>query len=112
MLFTRKERFDLKEFLLKDYVVALTNHYGIVNKAKVVEIYNMQNEVKITERDLLTVPMNVLEKGFVSIHRDYFVNDSILEFDEFDLMMAKKGDKPYYLSLIHISEPTRLGMIS
>lgn len=83
--------------LIKQYIIALTNLYGIVNKAKVVEIYNMQNEVKITEKDLLMVSTNVLEKGFVSIHRDYFVNDSILEFDEFDLMMAKKGDKPYYI---------------
>lgn len=32
---------------ITDYIIALTNIYGLVHKDKVVEIYNMQNEDKI-----------------------------------------------------------------
>lgn len=87
----------MKEILLKDYVVALTNLYGIVSKEKVVEIFNLHNDDKISLEDLKTISSKILEAGFVSIHKGYYVNDSILEFDEFDLMMEKKGDKPYYI---------------
>ena len=34
---------------LIDYIISLTNLYGIVYKDKVVEIYNMQNEEEISE---------------------------------------------------------------
>lgn len=87
----------MKDSQLKDYIIALTNLYGIVSKAKVVEVYNLQNQSRITEQDLLALPAGVLDKGFVSLYRDHFVNHSILEFDEFDHMMAKKAGKPYYI---------------
>lgn len=42
----------MKNELIIDYIVALTNIYGIVPKDKVVEIYNMQNDDKITIEEL------------------------------------------------------------
>lgn len=38
--------------LLKRYVIALTNLYGIVHKDKVLEIYQMQNEDPVTMKDI------------------------------------------------------------
>jgi hypothetical protein len=87
----------VKEKMIRDYIVALTNLYGIVPKEKVVEIYNQQNEDKMTYADLSAVSTEDLEKGFVYVYPDHFVNDSIDEFDEFDIFMAKKAGKPYYV---------------
>jgi preprotein translocase subunit SecA len=53
---------------LTEYVIALSNLYGMVYKEKVVEIY-----------------------------KDHFVHEAIMEHDEFDLMLRKKGDKPHYV---------------
>lgn len=83
--------------MIRDYIVALTNLYGIVPKEKVVEIYNQQNEDKMTYVDLGAVSTEDLEKGFVYVYPDHFVNDSIDEFDEFDIYMAEKAGKPYYV---------------
>ena len=51
--------------LLEEYIIALTNLYGIVSKEKVVEIYNTQNEDKIgmEQVDILYESSEELEKN-------------------------------------------------
>lgn len=85
---------------LTQYIIALSNLYGMVHKDKVVEIYNIQNEDQISLSDiekLIANPPKELEEAFILIHKDYFVMETIIENDEFDLMLRKKGDKPYYV---------------
>lgn len=85
---------------LMQYIIALTNLYGMVHKDKVVEIYNSQNEnqVKLKEVEaFLTHLPEELEDAFIMIHKDYFVHEAIMLYDEFGLMLTKKGDKPYYI---------------
>ncbi|SHI82560.1 SEC-C domain-containing protein [Parasporobacterium paucivorans] len=82
------------------YIIALTNLYGLVHKNKVLEIYNSQNEDPITIEDVeayLSKPTKDLGDSFIQIHKDYFVKEIILENKEFDLMLRKKADKPYYV---------------
>jgi len=82
------------------YIIALTNLYGMVHKDKIVEIYNSQNEDQVTSRDIekiLSNPPESLEEAFVLVHKDYFVAEAIIENDDFDLMLRKKADKPYYV---------------
>lgn len=85
---------------LINYVIALSNLYGMVHKDKVAEIYNSQNEDQISladVQDLIANPTQELNDAFVLTHNDYFVKESILEDNEFDLMFRKKIGKPYYV---------------
>src|SRR5690625_914287 len=83
-----------------DYIVALTNLYGIVHKEKVSEIYNMQNkeQIEISEiEEIMRRNEEVLSKQFTYIYGDYFVHEAIIAFDECDLYLEQKAGKPYYI---------------
>ena len=83
-----------------DYIVALTNLYGIVHKEKVSEIYNMQNkeQIEISEiEEIMRRNEEVLRKQFIYIDGDYFVHEAIIAFDECDLYLEQKAGKPYYI---------------
>lgn len=83
--------------LILDYIRATTNLYGIVPLEKIVEIYNQQNDDQIEIEDVEPYLDKDLSKSYVYAHDDYFVHETIAAFDEFDLMQAKKGKKPYYV---------------
>lgn len=86
--------------LLVDYIVSLTNLYGIVHKEKVVEVYNQQNDRQIDVREVETImekDPKELRDQFSINYGDYFVHESIVNFDEFDLEMQKKQGKPYFI---------------
>lgn len=85
---------------LASYIIALTNLYGMVHKSKVVEIYNIQNEDQVSLSDIeefLNKPTEKLKDTFILTHKDYFVMETIIDNNEFDLMLRKKADKPYYV---------------
>lgn len=85
---------------LIQYIIALSNLYGMVHKDKVVRIYNRQNEDQISLTDvegLLANPSEELEDAFIETYKDHFVHETIMEHDEFSLMLRKKGDKPHYI---------------
>ena len=95
----RNERSDAMSQLIQ-YIIALTNLYGMVQKDKVAEIYNSQNEDQVNSNEveeLLVNPSEKLEDAFIYPHQGYFVHEVILEHDEFDLMLRKRGDKPHYV---------------
>lgn len=83
-----------------DYIVSLTHLYGLVHKDKVVEVFNRQNEEKI-DLEIINVimqqPKEELRKNFVEIHGDYFVADSILEFEDFETELKRRKGKPFYI---------------
>ena len=86
--------------LENQYIIALTNLYGIVHKDKVIEIYNSQNKEKITKKlleDILYDTVEEIKRHHVYPYKDYFVKEVIIEFDEFDALLEKKGNKPYYV---------------
>ncbi|SCZ82057.1 SEC-C motif-containing protein [Acidaminobacter hydrogenoformans DSM 2784] len=85
---------------MNEYIIALTNLYGMVHRDKVVEIYNIQNKDQISSQDLdvyFTESSEKLENHFIETYQDYFVHKTVMEFDEFDLMLRKKADKPYFV---------------
>ena len=95
----KNERSDAMNQLTQ-YVIALTNLYGMIHKGKAVEIYNDQNEESISIHDvekILVNPQEELEETFIHSHQDYFVHEAIMDNDEFSLMLRKKADKPYYV---------------
>lgn len=96
----KKSRGEAEMKELKQYIIALTNLYGMVQKDLVAEIYNSQNHKKITESDIDLIISDFekeLEDDFVHIHKDYFVHEAIIEFDEFEIMLSKKANKPHYI---------------
>ena len=85
---------------LTEYIIALSNLYGMIQKDILVEIYNTQNEKPISLGEVegyLENPPAELKKGHTYPYKDYFVHETILEFDEFESMLEKKGDKPFYV---------------
>ncbi len=65
----------------------------MVHKDKVVEIYNMQNEEKVHGYAIDKICKERWEEladGFVEIYGDYFVEVSIIEFDEFEELLCEE----------------------
>jgi len=86
--------------LIIDYIISLTNLYGLYTKEKLIEIYNFQNEIKIDItilNEIISENRLLLEKNFTYVEGNYFASESIAEFDEIELYISKKGDKPYYI---------------
>ena len=85
---------------LLDYIISLTHLYGLVHKDKVVEIYHLQNDEKINMEaidDIMNDPPEDLVHHFVEIHGDYFVHETIMEFDDFHEQLEQRKGKPYYI---------------
>ena len=83
--------------LITQYIIALSNLYGVVHRAKVMEIYNNQNKDKIKLSDIRGIVDNEesdLEKGYVEVYNEYFYNIGIEEIFE---LLEEKGQKPYYI---------------
>lgn len=87
----------MKNSLIFDYILALTNLYGMVPKDKVVKIYNLQNEDKIEEDDLDTVADDELVANHVEPYGDYYVHEAILVFGKVDSQLAQSRGKPFYI---------------
>ena len=86
--------------LLRDYIVALTQLYGIVHKEKVIEIYNEQNRnpVSIAHIDrVMREDAKQLAKGFAFIEGNYFVHEAIMLFDDIDDVLRERMGKPFYV---------------
>jgi len=83
--------------LLKQYIIALTNLYGIVAIEQVAEIYNQQNEDRVNDDDVADYLDEDLSTSHVYDYDEHFVHESVIEVDEFDALMDKKGDKPHYI---------------
>lgn len=86
--------------IVMDYIVSLTNLYGLVHKDKVIEIYNIQNGEKISIEPIngiIEVNAEELRDNFVEINGDYFVAEAIMEFDEFEEQLRHRKGKPFYI---------------
>lgn len=86
--------------LIQDYIVALTNLYGLVHKRKVVSIYNGKNEPPIDEETINTImeeSAEQLENRFVYLEAEYFVHEAIIMFDDINEEIIKRHGKPHYV---------------
>ncbi|HEY5575795.1 MAG TPA: SEC-C metal-binding domain-containing protein [Clostridiaceae bacterium] len=89
---------------ITEYITSLTHLYGLVHKDKVIEIYNMQNQDKIENIDTVRlkagkigIDIADLDKNFVEVIDDYFVHETILEFDDFRTQLGQRYGKPFYI---------------
>lgn len=86
---------------VSDYIVSLTNLYGVVHKDKVIEIYNMQNKDQLmkTVLDAYADKFSTkLENHYIYMIEDYFVLQDIFLYPmEFERHLRLKKDKPYYI---------------
>jgi hypothetical protein len=78
----------------EDYIIALTHLYGLVHKDKVLEIYNQQNRRNV---ETLRFRKYILEDEFVVTYGDYFVHETILEYDDFEYQLKAREGKPFYV---------------
>lgn len=86
--------------LLIEYTIALTNLYGLVHKDLLKDIYNSQNDDQASNsniEELLINPPKKLENAFIYPYKEYFVHEAVLINDEVNLLISKKGSKPYYI---------------
>lgn len=83
--------------LIRDYISALKNLYGVVSKEKVVEIYNIQNQEKITIDQLNdSVDDDFLDKTFAFQVENQIIDD-YLEFVDIKYFLSQQYNKPYYV---------------
>ncbi|PIC86369.1 hypothetical protein CSV72_08415 [Sporosarcina sp. P20a] len=92
----------MDEELAMKYIVACTNLYGIVPIGKVVEIYNDQNEEKISLDEVesflqSTQVKEKLEESFVYIQSNEFVAEATSDKDEKENLKRIAAGKPYYV---------------
>ena len=83
-----------------DYIISLTHLYGLVHKDKVAEVFNLQNMETIAAEaisDIMNNPPEDLAKNFVEINGDYFVHETIMEFEDFDEQLKLRQGKPFYV---------------
>lgn len=66
--------------MLKKYIIALTNLYGVVSAEKVASIYNLQNDDQIEVNAIkkwLVEPPKELEENFVYVEPEGFVHEAM-----------------------------------
>ncbi len=83
--------------MIKEYILALTNLYGQVSPEKVAEIHNSQNDEKITVEEVSPYLNEDLSSSFIYTYENHFVHETVVTFDEFELLKLKKQNKPYYV---------------
>ncbi len=91
---------SMTDNLLTRTIIAMTNLYGICRKDLVLEIYNSQNEDKVSDarvQALLDQLPAALDKAHIEVEDDCFVHEAVLEFDEFDELLAQQAGKPRYI---------------
>ncbi|AGL03768.1 hypothetical protein [Desulfoscipio gibsoniae] len=80
---------------LKDYIKATTNLYGVIHKAKFLEIYNSQNKEQISVEDFSSHEY-ILYNCFASIQGDHLVRVSIIQETLRPTLKIQKG-KPHFV---------------
>ena len=85
---------------LQQYIIALTNLYGMVGKSKVMKIYNEQNRKQLGISDIedfCEANEAVLIEHFVYPTAGFFVHQAIMFTDSMDEMIEEQLGKPYYI---------------
>ena len=81
----------------KQYIIALTNLYGQIPASKVAEIYNTQNKTQLSTEDIEAYLDEDLSKDYVYSYKDYFVHETIMEFNLFrKIRKQQKGNLTTY----------------
>lgn len=86
--------------MLEKYIIALTNLYGMIRKDMVVDIYNRQNNDKITIEQIdvyFNDRITQIPKTEIYTYGTYFAHLLVVEFDNFTRFIRGKEDKPFYL---------------
>ncbi|ERJ11079.1 YecA family protein [Haloplasma contractile] len=79
-----------------NYIIAFVHLYGILHKQEAIEFYNMLNDEPL--EGLIEIDEERLNEKFVVEYGDYFVEESIAEFEgDFEEIMEQKVGKPYYI---------------
>ena len=86
---------------LTQYIIALTNLYGLVSMQQVLDIYNSQNNEKISLSDLeneLDELAKELEENFIFIEQNLFVHEAIyIETESPQEIFDERSTWPYYM---------------
>ncbi|MEG3070254.1 MAG: hypothetical protein HQP61_10175 [Peptococcaceae bacterium] len=85
---------------LSDYIISLTNLYGLIHKDKVAEIYNLHHEEKVDAavvEGLLKSPSPELAENSVRTNDDYFAHRQIMEQGSFDQQLVMRYSIPFYI---------------
>lgn len=90
---------DRYQVILK-YILAMVNLYGAFKPEKLIEIFNNQNDDKLSEDEFIETYYSITNRqqafdmfnGYII--SDYFEYDEMEEFEEF---LRNTKDKPYYI---------------
>lgn len=80
---------------LEQYIVALVNLNGVIEKEKVLEIFNSQQDFDAYDFD--SVDWYELEDFYIVDYDKYFVHDDVLRTDYLESLLLKKSENDYYI---------------
>ena len=102
---------EVKSFLNEycDFVTKVTSQPSLDQKALIQRMEEIDSESNIKSARLLTAALGLGSEGgeFVEIVKKIFLQGKPFTEDNVFHMKRELGDIIWYLSLIHISEPTR-----
>ncbi|MFJ5770779.1 SEC-C metal-binding domain-containing protein [Psychrobacillus sp. NPDC093180] len=99
--FTDLETLPNKDLVIQ-YAAACAQLYGVINYSKFVEIYNAQNKIPISSKELHELLTDyhyskLLEGKYVHVSYNKLVHEAIEGFGDYDALMSKVKGKPYYI---------------
>jgi hemerythrin len=83
-----------------DYIISLTNLYGLVHWEKVAEIYNRHHETVIDTDVLAKILVEAkpeLTSHNIAIQDHYFVHEAVMEAGGFEELRLHQAGLPYYI---------------
>jgi hypothetical protein len=86
--------------LVYKYISALNNLYGVFKIEKLIEIFNCQNDKKLTSKEFLAIlDKHLLRQQSLYYHDGYIINDYFGDEDlpEAELLLKNTADMPYYI---------------
>lgn len=84
--------------LVEQYILAFSNLYGVFEESALLEIFNSQNEEKLTSEEFYSLLNKFMEKsGLVQAYNGKFVHEALLEGVGLDELIAEVEGKEYFV---------------
>lgn len=84
--------------LVEQYILAFSNLYGVYEESTLLEVFNNQNEEKLTSEEFYSLLNKFMEKsGLVQVHNGKFVHEALLEGVGLEELIAEVEGKEYYV---------------
>ena len=86
--------------LVYKYISALNNLYGVFKREKLIEIFNCQNDEKLTIEEFTAIYNKFLSRQQIFYYYNEYIINDYFEYDDFhkvELLLEKTANIPYHI---------------